>query len=171
MYQPDRFGVPSNWFGAVPDDFYGLLGRVVMVAAVVENRLTTLLAAVNGGDTQKFAGLAARQSINELRREAAEFEDLVKSDTEQIPDSASTLFDVRNGLVHSLWPNPTLERAWGHRGVTVGRRTTEGSASVAIETSADDLRALIANFVRLYDQIVQVEQRVQNGLNRPPCRP
>lgn len=40
---PDRFGVPDNMFGPMPEDFYSAVGRVVLIAALLEVKLVDLL--------------------------------------------------------------------------------------------------------------------------------
>jgi hypothetical protein len=39
----DRFGVPANMFGPVPDDFYGLVGCIALVSTLLEDKVMTKL--------------------------------------------------------------------------------------------------------------------------------
>lgn len=39
----DRFGVPDSMFGSVPEDFYDVVGRIVLVATMVEDRTLMVL--------------------------------------------------------------------------------------------------------------------------------
>ena len=41
--QEDDYGIPNNMFGPVPDVFFATVGRVVMVASLLEVRLLDLL--------------------------------------------------------------------------------------------------------------------------------
>lgn len=45
----DRWGVPSNMSGAVDEDFFGLVGRIVLVAALLEKRLYVLYSQLDRG--------------------------------------------------------------------------------------------------------------------------
>ncbi len=43
MYEPndiDEFGLPITILGNHPDEFYGLIGRIVCVCAVLEEKVT-----------------------------------------------------------------------------------------------------------------------------------
>jgi len=64
----DRYGVPSNMFGVVPDDFYAIVGRVIMLATQVEYRVLALLWALDRQQPQDVhAGKPARELLNECR--------------------------------------------------------------------------------------------------------
>jgi hypothetical protein len=63
---PDAFGIPERMFGQVPEGFFGLMGRVAMVAAVLEDRLVTLLTQLTGSHQGKYAGWMSGQSLPEL---------------------------------------------------------------------------------------------------------
>lgn len=45
----DTFGIPDNFFGQVPEAFYGALGRVVALGALVEMRLGQVVTAGSTG--------------------------------------------------------------------------------------------------------------------------
>lgn len=66
---PDRFGIPARMFGPVPEEFYGLIGRVTMVAALLEDRLVVLLTEMTSSPQTKYAGTMAGQSIKLLDKE------------------------------------------------------------------------------------------------------
>ncbi len=44
--ESDRWGVPRTMFGDVPEDFYGLVGRMTLVAGLLEDRLHVLFCAL-----------------------------------------------------------------------------------------------------------------------------
>lgn len=52
----DRWGVPHNMFGAIGEDFYGLVGRIVLVSALLENRLHVLFCALASAPEEERAG-------------------------------------------------------------------------------------------------------------------
>ena len=60
-YVPDPHGVPSNIFGPVPEEFYGLIGRITMIWPVVEKELHWLADVLTGDSQDVAAGLPFNQ--------------------------------------------------------------------------------------------------------------
>ena len=127
---PDQYGIPDNLFGHVPEEFYALIGRVVMMASYLEDCLLDLLQAMDdapqithadkfGNDLVKLA----RQRVTVLRDDAAseQFGTQVKALVEEV-DAA---LKRRNEIVHSLWADPRLNGASGWRNVTSKLRKEE----------------------------------------------
>ena len=52
-------------FGAVGEDFYGLVGRVALVATLLENRLHVLFCALASAPQDCLAGVAGTTFIKE----------------------------------------------------------------------------------------------------------
>jgi hypothetical protein len=67
--KPDDYGVPSNTFGFVPEEFYAIVGHVVMLAALVELQLLRLVWVFDRSEPQEtYAGMPGAQLIHLLRR-------------------------------------------------------------------------------------------------------
>lgn len=100
--EPDEFGVPSNMFGYVPEDFIRALGRIVMLSALVENLLAHLVARTGRLDSEETMTWAAGRLTAALDRIA----NVRKLDPRVLEVKAEVrqLLDVRNALVHSMWP-------------------------------------------------------------------
>ena len=64
-------------------------------------------------------------------------------------EEVTTAMDRRNELVHSLWPEPTMDAAKGWRTVRQSRRADEKNPVAWVYTNEQDLRALVAGLVRL----------------------
>lgn len=107
IYPPvgvDAFGMPENLLGPHAEEFFQILGRIVALAAVLEQRLLTL-----------YELLARQAEARRQVRGAGEFirlcRDLLKQfgAEEARPlhvylDEATKCLTVRHGYVHSLWP-------------------------------------------------------------------
>ena len=115
----DRFGIPDLMFGDVPDDFYGLVGRIALVATLLEDRVLGLLWALDDEPQATHAGLSTSQLIPKIRerteRHAKALGDDLVDDIESTLVAAAEVLDQRHALIHSLWPQPTLEKAQGWR--------------------------------------------------------
>jgi hypothetical protein len=58
--ETDRWGVPHNMFGAIGEDIYGLVGRITLVSAVLEDRLHVLFCALASAPQEERAGQSPR---------------------------------------------------------------------------------------------------------------
>jgi hypothetical protein len=110
----DRFGVPDQMFGHVPDDFYGLIGRIALVATLLEDRVLGLLWALDEELQATHAGLAATRLAPLIRqryeRHADALGEALVADIEWALVQALDVLEDRHALVHSLWPRPTMEK-------------------------------------------------------------
>lgn len=164
---PDRYGIPSRFFGQVDAEFFGLIGRVAMVAAVLENRLTVLVTELTGSPQDKQAGKMSSELIAEIEKELDKRSAEFKAEGNVLIVRLQAAFAGRNEVVHSLWPNPTLAHAWGHRLVKPRKQTTPGDPSVAVTTDEEALIGLIRNLVSLRIDVERFGQKAQMPENRP----
>lgn len=66
----DRWGLPGNMFGPADDTFFGSVGRIVLIAAMLEDRLHTLyvrMAGVLQQDQCRGGGDRADRSVPSIR--------------------------------------------------------------------------------------------------------
>lgn len=155
----DSFGVPDNMFGRVPESFYGAVGRIVALGALVEMRFSGVIAELARLPEESLAGEqvgALRKRFQRLARDRA-------SDGRPLPDRLTALCDEmsramerRNALVHSLWPEPKLDEARGWRTVSRRRRRPGEDYVVWTHTNDADLRSLIAELVRIAKELRDV---------------
>ena len=148
----DEFGVPDNTFGPVPEKFYGLLGRIVALGALVEMRFGTVIERITERSEDSLAGW-------QMGRLGAEFDKVEKQRSGEgrplsagmvaLRSQARDAMERRNALVHSLWPNPTLEEARGWRSVPQGKRSSDDGTIQWTYTSETDMRALISRLVQI----------------------
>lgn len=159
----DRFGVPARFFGVVDDDFYGLIGRIVMMAAVLEDRLITLRTVIREPIAHQatYAGKPSSELIKGITKELGKRPDGFRATGEVLIGRLERAFDRRNDVVHSLWPNPTMEHAFGHRTVTKSRRLTDGDHSATVTTDGPQLMNVVHELADLYGEVRDFEYRIQ----------
>ncbi len=159
----DAFGVPANMLGSVPEEFYAVVGRVVMVSAIVELRLWDLAQVLDRTKPQhEYAGKSAQQMINCCGELLAvpEFADLRDEGTALLR-RIQTAFKDRNTVVHSAWPSPTLETAFAWRPVTANKRLrSDPDFTLHLDTDEAWFRDLILRLVRLVDDLGRFRDRV-----------
>jgi hypothetical protein len=151
----DRFGIPENMFGPVPEDFYALVGRIALVATLVEDRLLAILWALDDEVQPTHAGLSGTR----LR-------ELIGARLERVgPDMRAALgplltrvqaaMDRRNAVIHSLWPNPSLEGSQGWRSRRLPKSMGGGSEIVWTATSEAMLIGDLAELVSLSTDLLR----------------
>ncbi|MGI8415845.1 MAG: hypothetical protein ACR2P2_06470 [Nakamurella sp.] len=158
---PDEFGIPERMFSQVPEGFFGLMGRVAMVAAVLDDRPVTLLTQLTGSHQGKYAGWMPGRSLPELKKVLTTRRPELAAEGIGLVERLHSAFDGRNELIHSLWPHPTLEYAYGHRGVASGKRTDPNDFSVGITTNRAKMIAVMTELSELYAEVRRLEMLAQ----------
>jgi hypothetical protein len=151
----DRYGIPETMFGPVDDEFYGLMGRIVMAATLVEDRMLMLLWSVDDQPQPTHAGKPFRQLTNLIEARLGDLSGSLKVDIEGVVARACDAMNRRNALVHSLWPNPTLEQAQGWRSRRLPKGMDGHSEVVWTPTSAATMVSDLAELVAINDEIVR----------------
>ena len=161
----DNFGVPDSMFGPVPEDFYAVVGRIVLVTTMVEDRTLVLLWALDDATQDTHAGRSAshirREVATRTTRHAAVLggDDLVSHLSKVLAD-LNIASARRNALVHSLWPNPTEELAQGWRSVRQPRGVEPHSEVSWTLTSLGALKDDHAELVELQERLVMIANQV-----------
>jgi hypothetical protein len=120
----DDFGVPDNFFGSAPERFYGLVGRVVLLSSLVEQCVLALTWTLDRAKTQdEHAGKSGKALLDICRLKVNSLPEL-KADGGPLLDRTEAALGERHGIVHSLWPNPGRNGAYGWRPVRGQRRST-----------------------------------------------
>ena len=155
----DDFGIPGNVFGAVPEAFYGALGRVVALGALVEMRLGQVVMELEAVPESVVAGLQIAQlkdRLEKLRKHRVETARPLPLQLLTLVEEAGRAMARRNELVHSLWSNPTMNEARGWRPARQGLRPDPANAAVWVTVDERGLRVLIADLVRLATELRDV---------------
>lgn len=83
-------------------------------------------------------------------------------------------YDERNAVVHSLWPSPSLERAFRWRPVSRPQRPADAPDEQWIaEADVDgvDLREQVARLVELIEELGNFTDHVRAAINRAAAQP
>ena len=151
--------IPKNMFGLVPESFYAAIGRVVMTAALLELRLLDLLTELDQATQDHHAGQPAGDLVRRCHagrdRYDAQF-------AEQLTDALTRVTDVldrRNAVVHSVWPSPRPDAAYGWRPVRKGQRPVAPQQPyVGVQIDLEGLHALVATQVALVGELDRLRQ-------------
>jgi hypothetical protein len=145
----DRFGIPDNILGAHDEDFYGAIGRVALLSALVEYQALTIyqtmmnLSQTEG--TQLHASQLAVRACDALQpgEEDQNKKTLIKYFTD-----VKTAFPERNNYIHNLWPAQPGDQFFGWR-PNPDKKTRDNEPSVATQGNMDELKAFILMLVEL----------------------
>jgi hypothetical protein len=164
----DKYSIPDSIFGYVPEEFYALMGRVVMLGAFLESRLENLLVSMSRSPQDEHAGKHAGLLLKHCRLALASQPSEVKLLATEVLDRAEKALRKRNELVHSVWPSPTLDRASGWSSVPGALRQHPGHPTRWAETSESDLHALIGQMVALAGDLNLLRQANDRRLTDRP---
>jgi hypothetical protein len=143
---PDPYGIPSTRFGDVPEFFYGLLGRIAMLSALLEDRLHVLSGVLAQAPQECLAGKPGTALISACRKHLDGFGEGHRAAAEDYLARAEQALKSRHAVLHSLWPFPQQlvpdEPARGWRNAPPGARARKDWPVEWTDLSADDLPAL-----------------------------
>jgi len=164
----DRYGVPNQMFGRLPEDFYGLIGRVVAISALVETKLGDLVATLSDTIQSTYAGEDSGRAIKNARRlllfplsvrPGVPF--TVAAQLNELVDRVEVAMRERNDIVHSVWPAASLESARGWRPSPKGQRPNDAEWTKWYETTELELVQFIASLANIVDELFQSHQRLE----------
>jgi len=158
----DEFNLSHNILGTHPDEFYGAMGRIVCVCAVLEDKVTALrhaLARVEQGTFthQPITGQikASRSLIVDLPEPGRE---VITAYLDRIDDA----FSRRNDLVHSSFPAQSSGQIFGHR-MTRDRTVIDGTADT-VGTTLEELKMFVGH---LSDLVIEFNAVMAYSAHRP----
>ena len=160
MSSTDRYGIPGRLFGSVPEDIYGLIGRVTMLSALLENRLHVLLCTLASAPQDWLAGKPSAELIARCRGLLDRFRDEHRTAAAAFLDRAEAALHHRHEVVHSLWPFTGGPDVRGWRDVPA-RRGESAQLGKWTTLAASELPKLVTDFVSLMDDVHQVETWAQ----------
>lgn len=100
----DQWGVPVRMFGPVEEDFYGLVGRVVLLSTLLEDRLHVFFCALSGAPQSQLAAAPGAILIKQCSRRLDRLPADRRSEASTVLIEAEEALRRRNEVVHSLWP-------------------------------------------------------------------
>jgi hypothetical protein len=150
----DAYNLPIGVLGQHPDEFYGAIGRVVCVCAVLEDQVTTLRHTLAGANQGQFTQHPVKAQIDTARALALTLPQPAADVITAFLDEAAGAFSRRNDLAHSSFPAQPDGRIWGHRPAR-DRTVTDGRADT-VETSVEEIREFIGTLSALVRRFSQV---------------
>lgn len=170
-------------FGVIEPEFCAALARVMMLGALLEDRLWTLLTQLKMpaiGDMifdgpeknvvyqSDYAGCNVTTIIKKIREAlqalSPEYQHHITAG-QKLMDDADDAFCERNNHVHNVWNRPTLANGWGHRGIN--RRNRERLKKDAHEfehgfaVTRETFVTVIANLIDVYERERRFEDMVK----------
>jgi hypothetical protein len=143
----DDFGVPSNIMGPHPEEFFSILGRIVSLAATLENKTLGFYQDLVGSTQEEHIELPVskliEKSLKELRRLPPAGAELARG---WLLD-ARGITRRRNDYVHSLWPAQTGGKLFGWR----MRRRKDGGSLEIVKLTHDDMQEDLNRLVALLE--------------------
>lgn len=154
MSDVDDYELPIGIVGPHPDEFYGAMGRVVCVCAVLEDKVTSLRHALARVEQGRFTHQPVSAQIQAIHTLAVDLPspaaDAVASYMSRVEAAVST----RNDYIHSLFPAQASGKLLGHRPMR-DKAVLDGRAEI-FETSVPEMREFIAEvseLVMAYNQV------------------
>lgn len=152
MNEPDTFGVPPNIMGRHPGEFFSILGRIVSLAAILENKILSFYQYLVGRSQAEHSELSVSEhiakSLNELQR-LKELNRLPQGEVELAQQwllEAKALTRRRNDYVHSLWPAQGGGQLFGWRVLRA-----KGGVVESVKLTQDDMRSDLNRLVALLE--------------------
>lgn len=149
----DRFGIPDDMLGQHPEEFYGAVGRIVTLSALLENGLLAQVEKLKSNAQHSFAKMSATDLVAEGRRQLPRFDDAAqRARAENFFTDVDRALKDRNDVAHNLWPAQPEGDLFGWRPsrnkVSAGDR--RGTQITPTDMAA--LLSLIQTFVRLVQE-------------------
>jgi hypothetical protein len=141
----DAFGVPSNVIGVHPEKFFSLLGRIVALSALLENRVLVFYQYLVGGQPDRYTDLGVGKLICRALKEIAVLGPADRKFAEEFLEEAKVITEKRNHYVHNLWSPQGGGSLFGWR----TPRKKNAPAALTMATSLDEMRADLRRLVDL----------------------
>jgi hypothetical protein len=146
----DEYGLPAGILGRHPDEFYGAIGRIVCVCAVLEDKTITLRHTLAGAQQGQHTHQPVSKQIDVARSLSHALPERAAQKVTAYLDQVDYAFRRRNELVHSSFPVQPDGRLWGHRPIR-DKNVTDGSADTVV-TSFGELREFICELAQLVQE-------------------
>lgn len=141
----DDYEVPLNITGRHPEEFFSMLGRIVSLAAILENKTLGFYQDLVGSGPEEHIELPVSQLI---KKSLKELHRLPQADAELAREwllEAKSITQRRNDYVHSLWPAQADGKLFGWR----IRKQKDGGIVEIVNLTRDDMQADLNRLVAL----------------------
>ena len=148
----DAYGVPLNIMGRHPEEFFSTLGRIVSLAAILENKILAFYQYLVGRSQTEQSELSVSRHVAKSLKELRRLKELGRLPQSEVELAEQWLLDARamtrrrNDYVHSLWPAQGDGKLFGWR---VLQRN--GGVVEFLELTPDDMRNDLNRLVALLE--------------------
>lgn len=152
----DDFGVPIHFFGRHREEFYGAIGRIALLAALVDYQALTIYQTMLNLPQTTDTQLPARKLVDKARKALEPIrEDENRKSLSQYFGDIDEVIRERNSYIHSLWPAQPGEELYGWR-PTRDKNAPANKPNDFIQTNLGELEDFILRLV----EIVQRRDRI-----------
>jgi len=145
----DRFGVPNRFFGPHPGEFYGMIGRITCLSALLEHQLLVAYQTMTNSMQDEHVRLSAGQLLDRAQREVSTVRDSgAKQTLQDYLNRVGAALRLRNDFIHSLWPAQDGERLLGWR-PSRAQDSNPAKTDELLETTLDEIKAFVQELVSL----------------------
>lgn len=148
----DAYGIPLNIMGSHPEEFFSMLGRIVSLAATLENKILSFFQYLIGRSQTDHSELSVSQHIARSLKELERLKELGRLPRDEVELAEQWLLEARaitkrrNDYVHSLWPAQGDGRLFGWR---VLKR--KGGVVEFVELTQEDMRSDLGRLIALLE--------------------
>lgn len=145
----DDYGVPSNLMGVHHEDFFSLLGRIVVLSAVLENHVLVVYQSLVRAAQNEHTSLPVRNLLERCRKELHRLDGCPNDHqlVETFLKEAEAMIERRNHYVHNLWPAQPGGRLFGWR----PPRNKGSQDAITVDATLVEMRGDLASLVDLLD--------------------
>jgi hypothetical protein len=137
----DAYNLDVNVLGPHPNEFYGAVGRIVCVSAVIEQQISAMRHALAHVQQGTYSHEQVSDHIRAARKLAKSLPEQDGQRVRAFLKRAERAFDKRNDVVHSAFPAQEDGRIYGHRPIR-DKAVTDGT-STPFETTMPELKEFI----------------------------
>lgn len=115
--ESDEFGIPVNMFGPIDPELPALVGRIVMLTALLETKLAALSAAIADDPQGAYYGRPPRANVSFCIERltglgGSPAEDAWAASATALVERCHSAMKRRNSVVHRVWSKAGRD-AWG----------------------------------------------------------
>ena len=155
----DSYGLPSQIFGPHPDEFYGAVGRVALLSALLEQQLADIRHTLARARQGEYTHQPVSQQIEIATKLASSLPEERMTTVGGYLSRARAAVEQRNAVIHSIFPAQSSGELIGHRPVR-DKTVLDGSASWT-RIDFKGLRDLIGELAQLVLEFNSVHQQCQ----------
>lgn len=153
----DDYEIPDGLFGFVPEALPRLIGKVVMLAALLETKIEALASQVDNHPQAFFGGRGPGANSETIRERLPLYqgtpdEVAFSSRIESFLVDANGALELRNFVVHGVWPSTDRPGWWAWKPIRQKRGVTS-------PRWIDDKTLVAGDFVTLCEELNKLIER------------